>query len=60
MYKPECLHENEKHQILRDFKIWGAFNKFPYFFRIGTFIDSTHIVPFQVISSGCNEFVLPF
>ena len=35
---------------------------FQTFFRIGTFIDSTHetLVPFKVISSGCNALVLPF
>ena len=29
---------------------------------MGTFIDSTHmkLVPFQVISSGCNALVVPF
>ena len=35
--------------------IRGAYNKFPDFFRMGTFIDSTHI-----ISSGCNALVVPF
>ena len=40
----------------------GSLNKFPDFFRMGTFIDSTHetLVPFEVISSGCNALVLPF
>ena len=23
--------------------VWGAFNKFPDFFRMGTFIDRTHM-----------------
>ena len=41
--------------------IWGAYNKFPDFFCMGTFIDSTHeiLVPFEVISSGCNALVVP-
>ena len=40
----------------------GAFNKFPHFFRMGTFVDSTHetLVPFEVISSGYDAQVLPF
>ena len=40
--------------------IRGAY-KFPEFFRMGIFIDSTHmkLVPFEVISSGCNALV-PF
>ena len=44
----------------------GAYGKFPDFFRMGTFIDSTHMythetqVPFEVISSGCNALVVPF
>ena len=35
---------------------------FPDFFRMDTFIDSTHetLVPFEVISSGCNALVVPF
>ena len=35
---------------------------FPDFFRMGTFIDSTHmklLVPFEVIS-GCNALIVPF
>ena len=42
--------------------IRGSFNKFPDFFRMGTFIDSIHmkLVPFEVISSGCNALVVPF
>ena len=38
-------------------------NKFPDFFHMGTFIDSTHketLVPFEVISSVCNALVVPF
>ena len=31
---------------------------FPDFFRMGTFIDT--LVPFEVISSGCNAPVVPF
>ena len=36
-------------------------NKFPDFFCMGTFIDSTHetLVSFEVISSGCNALVVP-
>ena len=26
-------------------EIWGSLNKFPDFFHMGTFIDSTHIKP---------------
>ena len=35
---------------------------FPNFFRMGTFINSTHesLVPFEVISSGCTALVVPF
>ena len=38
----------------------GSLNKFPDFFRMGTFIDNTHmkpLVPSEVISSGCNALV---
>ena len=45
------------------FKVRGSLNKFPDFFRRGTFIDSTHMklyFPFEVISSGCNALVVPF
>ena len=38
--------------------IQGSLNKFPDFFRMGTFIESTH--PFEVISSGCNALIVPF
>ena len=44
-------------------EVQGSLNKFPGFFRMGTFIDETHMklyVPFEVISSGCNALVLPF
>ena len=39
----------------------GSLNKFPDFFRMGTFIDSTlmKLVPFEVVSFGCNA-LLPF
>ena len=42
--------------------IRGSLNKFPDFFRMGTFIDSTHmkLILFEVISSGCNALVVPF
>ena len=47
----------------QDFFRMGTFidstHKVP-FFRMGTFIDSTHKVPFEVISSGCNALVVPF
>ena len=41
--------------------IWGSLNKFPDFFRMGTFIDSTHdtLAPFKIISSSCNVLVGP-
>ena len=36
--------------------IRGSLNKFPdFFFRMGTFIET--LVPFKVISSGCNALV---
>ena len=40
----------------------GAYDKFPDFFHMGTFIDSTHeiLVSFEVISSGYNALVEPF
>ena len=43
-------------------EIRGSLNKFPDFFHMGTFIDSTHIklVPSEVISSGCNALVVLF
>ena len=55
-------------KILKDIKmsplyIQGSLNKFPDFFHMGTFIDSTHmktVVPFEVISFGCNALVVPF
>ena len=42
--------------------IRGSVNKFPDFFRLGTSIDSTDetLVPFELISSGCNALVVPF
>ena len=43
--------------------IRGSLNKFPDFFRMGTFIDSRHtktLVPFEVISSGFNAGVILF
>ena len=50
-----------QYHLIRKLVVRGAFNKFPDFFHIGTFIDSTHmkLVPFEVISSGCNALV-PF
>ena len=43
-------------------KIRGAYDKFLDFFRMGTFLDSTHktLVPFEEISSGCNALVVLF
>ena len=41
----------------------GSIDKFPDFFCMGTFIDSTHnetLLPFQVISPGINALVVPF
>ena len=46
-----------------DCNIRGSLNRFPDFFRMGTFIDSTThgtLVPFEVIFSGCNALVVPF
>ena len=42
-------------------QIQGSLNKFPDFFRMGTFIASAHktLVPFELISSGYNTLV-PF
>ena len=43
--------------------IRGAYDRFSDFFRMGTFIDSTHmklLSPFEVISSGCNALVEQF
>ena len=41
------------------FEVRGVDDKFPDFFRMGTFIESTHM-KLEVISSGCNELVVPF
>ena len=57
------VRENVTHKILDDIKIRGSLNKFPDFFRMGTFIDSTHMelsFPFEVISSGCNALIILF
>ena len=32
-------------RILKKDNIWGSLNKFPDFFRMGTFIDNTHVKP---------------
>ena len=42
--------------------IRGAFNKFPDFFGMDTFINRTHkkLVPFKVFSSDINALVVPF
>ena len=43
-------------------EVRGSLKKFPDFFRISTFIDSTHktLVLFEVISSCCNALIVPF
>ena len=45
--------------ICLDYVLWtsiqGTLNKFPDFFRMGTFIET--LVHFQVILSGCNALV---
>ena len=46
-------------QRLKEY-IRGSVNKFPEFFRMGTFIDSAHMKLFEVITSGCNALVVPF
>ena len=48
--------------ILMAFDVRRSLNKFPHYFRMGTFIDRTHetLVPFKVISSSCNALVVPF
>ena len=40
----------------------GAYDKFPDFFRMGTFIDSTHetLVPFEVFTFGYNALIVLF
>ena len=45
-----------------DGQLRGAYDKFPDFFRVGIFIDSTHmnLVSFEEISSGCNALVVQF
>ena len=49
-------------EIFSTLYVRGSLNKFPDFFRMGTFIDSTlmKLVPFKVISSNCNALVVPF
>ena len=56
------LFQIKEENIGEKSNIHGSLNKFPDFFRMGTFIDSTHEtrVPFEVISSSCNAFVVPF
>ena len=39
--------------------IRGSLTKFPDFFRMGTFIDST-LMKLEVISSSCNALIVPF
>ena len=44
----ESVMENEIHKFLWDFGIqmdhlWVSLNKFPDFFRMASFIDSTHM-----------------
>ena len=55
--RDEYTHEHT-HEHIR-----GSLNMFPDFFRMSTFIDSTHMklyVPFKVIYSGRNALVVPF
>ena len=42
--------------------IRGEYDKFPDFFRMSTFIDSTHetLAPFKVIFPGYNALIVPF
>ena len=47
------------YMISNNLHIRGAFDKFPDFFRVGTFIYET-LVPFEVISSGSSAIVVPF
>ena len=62
----DCSHYNMSISIIYIYiyiYIRGAYDKFPDFFCMGTFIDSTYmktIVPFEVISSGCNALVVVF
>ena len=51
-------HDDDDIYIYIYIYIRGSLNKFPDFFRMGTFIDST--APFKVISSGCIALVVPF
>ena len=49
--------------IGRPIYIWESLNKFPDFFSYGHFYwEYTHetLVPFEVISSGCNALIVPF
>ena len=54
IWKSFMLHTNTWYNIR------GSLNKFPDFFRMCTFIDSTHMKLSKVISSGCNSLVVPF
>ena len=40
--------------------IRGLLNTFPDFFRMGTLYTHETLVPFEVISPGCNALVVPF
>ena len=58
------LYDENTYMYIRILKhIRGSLNTFRDFFRMGIFIDSTHmktLVPFEVISTGCNALVVPF
>ena len=47
MHKQESVQENETHTFLWYLEIQGSLNKFLDFFRMGTFIDSTHMKPLR-------------
>ena len=50
---------NKQAEVICVCSVRGAYDKFPDFFPMRTFIDST-LFPFEVISFGCNALVVPF
>ena len=68
IYKEDLALNNVQGLICHktiDLEVWNireSLNKFPDFFQMATFIDSTHetLVPFEVIPSGCNKLFVPF
>ena len=52
-------YNNQRYYFVYINKLRGAYDKFPDFFRMGTFIDSTHMKLLSP-SSGCNALVVPF